>query len=291
MIRTPVRILSTVLLGIALAAPVLVRAAPPADTIERVTRTGTLIVGYRADSAPFSFDGPDGRPAGYSVALCRQVAESLKTRLKLPRLEVKWVPVTVASRIASVENGTVDLECGSTTRTLSRMERVDFSLPIFIEGSSFITLASSGLKNGRDLAGKRVGVIPGTTTETMLKAAQGKDGFSGVLVPVKTHDEGVAALADGRIDAYVSDRTILVGMARASGRAGTAWQLSDDFFSLETYGLMMRRDARFRVEVDRALSDLYRSGRVIDLFGAAFGTNVPLPPALQAMYLQNALPE
>jgi ABC-type amino acid transport substrate-binding protein len=171
------------------------------------------------------------------------------------------------------------------------MERVDFSLPIFIEGSSFITLASSGLKNGRDLAGKRVGVIPGTTTETMLKAAQGKDGFSGVLVPVKTHDEGVAALADGRIDAYVSDRTILVGMARASGRAGTAWQLSDDFFSLETYGLMMRRDARFRVEVDRALSDLYRSGRVIDLFGAAFGTNVPLPPALQAMYLQNALPE
>lgn len=223
--------------------------------------------------------------------MCREVAELLKTRLKLPRLEVRWVPVTVASRITSVEDGTVDLECGTTTRTLSRRERVDFSLPVFIEGSSFIALASSGLKTGRDLAGKRLGVIPGTTTETMLKAAQAQGGLTAGLVPVKTHDEGVAAVADGRIDAYVSDRTILVGMARASGRAPGTWQLSDDFFSLDTYGLMMRRDARFRLEVHRALSALYRSGRVVELFGATFGTNVPVPPALQAMYLQNALPE
>jgi ABC-type amino acid transport substrate-binding protein len=291
MIHALLRLLPAALVGLALAGPVAGRAAPPADTIERIVRTNTLIVGYRQDAMPFSFDGPGGRPSGYSVDLCRHVADALKARLKLPSLEVKWVPVTVATRIPSVEDGTIDLECGTTTRTLSRRERIDFSVPTFIEGSTFIALASSSLRTGADLAGKRVGVIPGTTTETMLKASQTQAGFTGQLVPVKTHDEGIAAVGDGRVDAYVSDRTILAGMALASGRPAGTWRLSDDYFSLETYGLMMRRDARFRVEVDRALADLYRSGRVLEAFRRAFGASTAVPPALQAMYLQNALPD
>lgn len=259
------------------------------ETLARIGQTQTLTLGYREDSRPFSYRSADGNPAGYSVEVCKRVAASLQSRLKLAKLDVKWVPVTVATRLQAVADGTVDLECGSTTRTLGREQLVDFSNTIWVEGSSFVSPAASPLRSVPDLNGKRVGVIEGTTTEKALKALSAR-GITPVFVPVKTHTDGVAAVRDGRADAYATDRLILVGEV-LGGPGGAPLQLSDDYISLETYSLMMRRDADFRLEVNRALSDLYRSGDIVTVFRQSFGPNARPSTMLEAAYVLNALPD
>ncbi len=261
----------------------------PKDTLARITQTQTLTLGFREDSKPFSFKGLDGSPVGYSVELCKRVAASLQAQLKLPKLELKWVPVTVATRMQAVNDGTIDLECGTTTRTLGREQLVDFSNTTWVDGSSFVSAAVAPLKRVADLNGKRVGVIASTTTEAALKALAAK-GVTPVLVPVKTHTDGVAAVRDGRVDAYATDRLILVGEV-LGGPAGTTLLLSDDYLSVETYSLMMRRDADFRVAVNRGLAELYRSGDIVKLFRDVFGQRVTPSPLLEAAFILNALPE
>ena len=263
-------------------------AAPPA-TLARISSSGSLTLGYREDSKPFSYNGEDGKPAGYTVELCKRVASSLQSQLQLQKLDVKWVPVTVATRTQALSDGRIDLECGSTTRTLGREKSVDFSNTIWVEGASFISLESAPLRRAAELGGKRVGVIPGTTTEVALKALSAR-GVTPVLVAMTTHTDGVAAVRDGRIDAYASDRLILVGEV-VGGPRGARLVLSDDYLSIETYSLMMRRDADFRLAVNRALAQLYRSGDIAEVFLLAFGPGVQPTPMLEAVYLLNALPE
>jgi ABC-type amino acid transport substrate-binding protein len=258
------------------------------DALSRITQSQTLTLGYREDSKPFSYKGADGNPAGYSVELCKRVAAALQSQLKLTKLDLKWVPVTVATRIDAVKDGTIDLECGSTSRTLGREQQVDFSNAIWVDGGSWVSLASAPLHLVSDLNGKRVGVIPGTTTETELKALAARN-IVPVFVPVKTHTDGIAAVRDGRADAYATDRLILVGEA-VSG-AGAPLLLSNDYISVETYGLMMRRDADFRLAINRALSGIYRSGEIVTVFRLVFGPDAAPSPMLTAAYVINALPE
>ena len=285
---------STMPLVIALVAVALVgcastAGAPPKDTLARISQTQTLTLGYREDSRPFSFKGADGAPAGYSVELCKRVAQSLQAQLKLPKLELKWVPVTVATRMQAVNDGSVDLECGTTTRTLGREEQVDFSNTTWVDGSSFVSTAASPLRKVADLHGKRVGVIAGTTTEAALKALAGR-GVVPVFVPVTTHTDGVAAVRDGRADAYATDRLILVGEVLGSP-AGALMLLSEDYLSVETYSLMLRRDPAFRLAVNRGLAQLYRSGEIDATFRQVFGPRVTPSPLLEAAYVLNALPD
>ncbi|RZU02002.1 amino acid ABC transporter substrate-binding protein [Rivibacter subsaxonicus] len=285
---------STMPLALALAAAVLAgcastTGAPPKDTLARISQTQTLTLGYREDSRPFSFKGTDGAPAGYSVELCKRVASSLQAQLKLPKLDLKWVPVTVATRMQAVNDGSVDLECGTTTRTLGREEQVDFSNTTWVDGSSFVSAAATPLRKVPDLNGKRVGVIAGTTTEAALKALAGR-GVVPVFVPVTTHTDGVAAVRDGRADAYATDRLILVGEVLGSP-AGALLLLSDDYLSVETYSLMLRRDPAFRLAVNRGLAQLYRSGEIGATFRQVFGPRVTPAPLLEAAYILNALPD
>jgi len=261
----------------------------PKDTLARIQQTQTLTLGFREDARPFSFKGADGSPVGYSVEVCKRVAASLQTQLKLPKLDLKWVPVTVATRMQAVNDGTVDIECGTTTRTLGREQQVDFSNTTWVDGSSFVSAVAAPVRRVPDLNGKRVGVIAGTTTEAALKALSVK-GITPVFVPVKTHTDGVAAVRDGRADAYATDRLILVGEV-LGGPAGTALLLSDDYLSVETYSLMMRRDADFRVAVNRGLAELYRSGEIAKVFRDVFGQRVTPSPLLEAAFILNALPE
>jgi glutamate/aspartate transport system substrate-binding protein len=137
-------------------------------TLDRIKATKTVTFGYRDSSMPFSFMGTDQKPAGYSVDLCNRVADDLKRDLQMPDLAVKWAPVTVENRVASVQNGTIDLECGSTTNTLSRQAQADFSLTTFVTGASLLTLKETVTAN---LSGLRIAVIPGTTTEGAVKDA------------------------------------------------------------------------------------------------------------------------
>jgi len=265
---------------------------PPAaapGTLGRIAQSQSITIGFREDSRPFSFRNADGSPGGYSVELCKRVAASIRSQLKLAALDVKWVPVTVATRIPAVNDGTVDLECGSTSRTLGREQLVDFSNPIWVDLASFVSPATAPLHNVADLHGKRVGVIPGSTTETNLKALAAR-GIQPVLVPLKTHTEGIAAVREGKVDAYATDRLILVGevLGKPEGRS---LMLSDDYLSVESYSLMMRRDADFRLAVNRALSQIYRSGEIATVFRQSFGEGTLPSPMLEAAYLINSLPE
>ncbi|MBS0451906.1 MAG: amino acid ABC transporter substrate-binding protein [Proteobacteria bacterium] len=264
-------------------------AASSGGALARVAQTQTLKLGYREDAQPFSFKAPDGKPAGYSVSLCQKVAASIQSQLQLSKLDVQWVPVTASSRVQAVSDGSVDIECGSTTRTLGREQQVDFSNTIWVEGASFVTLASASINRAPDLNGKRVGVIAGTTTDTVLKSLSSR-GIVPVFVPIQTHTEGVAAVRAGKVDAYATDRLILVG--EVLGRpSDVALKLSDDYLSIEPYALMMRRDADLRLAVNRGLAKAYRSGEIIEVFRQAFPSGARPSSLVEAAYVLNALSE
>ena len=266
-------------------------AADLDGTLKKIKDTNTIRLGYREASRPFSFTGDDGKPAGYSVELCSLVAASIAKELALPNLKTTWVKVTVANRMEEIVKGTIDLECGSTTASLSRQEQVDFSLLTFIDGGSLLVTDAGGVKDVPTLGGKRVAVIPGTTTEKSLAEALKRNGVTATIVPVKDHDNGVAALDGGMADAYASDRTILVGIGRTS-KNPEKLSLIDEFFSYEPYGLVLRRnDSAFRLAVNRALARVYRSGEVVPMVNKWFGSIGAPGRLLAAMYLINALPE
>lgn len=274
---------------VTLAGPA--QAADLDGTLKKIKTTNTITLGYREASRPFSFVGDDGKPAGYSVDLCTAVAAAIGKELALPNLQVKWIKGSVADRIDAVVKGTVDLECGSTTASLSRQERVDFSLLTFIDGGSLLVTDASLIRGVGSLGGKRVAIIPGTTTEKSLTEALRKQAVSTTLVPVKDHDAGVAALDAGTADAYASDRIILTGIGRTS-KNPEKLSLIDEYFSYEPYGLMLRRnDAAFRLSVNRALARLYRSGEVAPLVTKWFEGMGGPGRLLAAMYIINGWPE
>jgi len=284
-----IRSLALLLAWIFIAAPA--SGAELDGTLKKIKSTNTITLGYREDARPFAYLGDDGKPAGYSVELCSRIAGSIAKELSLPTLQVKWVKVTIANRIQSVVNGTVDLECGSTTQSLSRQEQVDFSLMTFIDGGSLLVTDASGIRGISTLSGKRVAVVPGSTTEKALADAMRKRGVTATVVPVKTHAEGVAALDGGTADAYATDRVILIGMGRTS-KSPEKLSLVDEFFSYEPHGFMLKRgDAAFRLSVNRALAAMYRSGEVAPIFEKAFGSMSTAAPIIVNMYLINGLPE
>jgi glutamate/aspartate transport system substrate-binding protein len=277
------------LLTLVWAGPVM--AADLDGTLKKIKDTSTITFGYRESSRPFSFANDEGKPAGYAVDLCTRVAAGVAKELALPNLQVKWVKVTVEDRIEAVTKGTIDLECGSTTASLSRQEQVDFSLTTFLDGGSLLVTDASGIKGVSTLDGKRVAVVPGTTTEPRLADALKKYGARATIVAVKDHAAGVVALDQGQADAYASDRVILIGMGRMS-KSPEKLSLVSEFFSYEPHGLMMRRnDAAFRLSVNRTLAALYRTAEVVPIYEKWFGSMPTAGPFIAAMYLMNGLPE
>jgi glutamate/aspartate transport system substrate-binding protein len=286
-VSAPARFFAAAVL--ALLLPGVAPAQELTGTLKKIKDSGMITIGYREQSVPFSFHGPDGRPAGYSVDLCQRIATGVQQQLKLPKLDVKWVAVTPETRIQSVVNGTVDLECGSTTNTLSRQEQVDFSHMIFVDGSSLLIKADK-VAAMQDLGGKKIAVIPGTTTEPAVRAALQKAFVTAQLVPVKDHREGLAAVESGSADAYASDRVILIGLIITAKEGQFA--IGEQYLSYEPYGFMLRRgDAPFRLAVNRVLSSLYRSREVMQVYGRWFGKLGEPSNLLLAMYALHALPE
>jgi len=282
------RLLTSLLAAVLLATPVM--AAEP-DTLQKIKASNTITLGYREDARPFAYTGDDGKPAGYSVELCTRIAASVARQLGLTNLQTKWVKVTPENRLTSVINGTIDLECGSTTASLSRQEQVDFSLMTFLDGGSLLVTDASGVRGIATLDGKRVAVVPGTTTEKALTMAIAKHGVKTTVVQVKNHAEGVAALDNRTIDAYASDRTLLIGMGRTS-KSPEKLSLVDEYFSYEPHGFVLRRgDAAFRLAVNRSLAAMYRSGEVAPIFEKHFGSMTTAGPLIVSMYLMNGLPE
>ena len=259
-------------------------------TLKKIKTSGTLNLGYRESAPPFSFPGPDRQPVGYSIDLCTHVASAIQKQLGVS-LKLNWVPVTAENRIDMVAQGKVDIECGTTTASLSRQERVDFSLMTFVDGGGLLTKSDLNLRAMADLADKRVAVIPGTTTETALTKFLKEEFVTVQLVRVKDHLEGRSAVEKGLAEAFASDRGILIGLV-ITAKEPSSFTIPNILYSFEPYGFMVpRNDAAFRLAVNRALAELYRSGGVLQLYERWFGALGKPSPALQAMYLLNALPE
>ena len=278
------------LLALAAAALALPAAAQTTGTLKKIADSRSITFGYRVDAVPFSFRDSNGQPSGYSVDLCRRIAAAVERTLNVSRLDVKWVPVTPENRIAQVTSGAVDLECGVTTVTLGRQQQVDFSNLIFVEGGSMLIRAEGGPQRLADLAGKTVGVLANTTTETRLRAVLKERLIDARVINVMDERDGAAAVMDKRIDAFAGDRVVLLGVGLGAG-GGNVLSLMQEDFSLEPYGLMMRRDPDFRLTVNRALAQLYAGQGIVEIYDRWFGRLGKPGPLLLSMFLLNALTE
>jgi ABC-type amino acid transport substrate-binding protein len=273
--------------------PLLALLAAPAsadgpDTLARIKATKTITFGYREFARPYAFTGDAKTPDGYSVDLCRKVADSIKSSLKLDQLAVNWVPVTAENRIEMVQHGKVDLECGSTTVTLSRLEKVDFSNLIFVDGGTAMAKKTSGMARLADLNGKKIAVVTGTTTEDALRRGLPVRKINVEIVPVTDFRQGLAQLEQGKVDALAGDRTTLIGVGGASKKP-EQFSLLDEDFSVEPIALVMRRDPDFRLAVNRELSRLYRTGDVDVIFYKWFGQLGKPSVLTKAMFYLNGL--
>lgn len=282
---------AVVALGVACAGLVPAPSEAASPTLDRIKQAGAITFGYREGAPPFSYRDREGRVLGYSVELCVRVAAAVQKALGLPELRVEWQPVDASTRLEAVTSGKVDAECGTTTITLSRMEAVDFSLPIFVDGGGVLVRTKSKLARLADLKGRKIAVIGGTTTEYALVDALNALGIQAVLVPVKSGPEGVALLTQAKVDGYAGDRIVLADLRVRSPSPGALAFVAGDF-SYEPYGLALRRDdPDFRLAVNRALAGLYRSGDIDRIFQRWLGALGQPGPLLHAMFYLSALPE
>ncbi len=266
--------------------------AAQADTLTKIRKSGTIVIGYRVASPPFSFTAKDGKAVGYSIDLCKRITAALQRKLGLAEIKVRYIPVTAQNRFSLLANGEVDIVCGSTTNTLKRQERVAFSLLTFVTGADLLVRTGSGINSLSDLTDKKVAVLVGTTTETSLMKALTRGFINTKIVKVRDHNEGLKALLDGKVDAYTADRILLIGLARRTPDAGRL-MLTNRYYTMEPYALMVRRkDHDFRLIVDHTLASLYRSKQIRHIFAKWFGKKGGRPSRLlQALYMLQGLPE
>ena len=277
----PMISVATLLLAVGIAA---------AGTLDRIGQEKTIRIAYREDAPPFSYKDKLGEPAGFMVDLCRAVAKKLAEQLNLPSLNAAYVPVTAADRFEAISQQKADILCEPTSVTLSRRAQVDFSIPTFLDGAGRIVRAG-GPKNLRDLAGQKIGVLAGTTTEEALHNTLKEAQINGDVVTAKTHGEGLAMLDEGKISAYFGDRSILLFVIKDS-KAPEKLRLADDYLSVEPYALALPRgDSDFRLGIDRALSHIYRSGEIAAVFQRTFGGKAEPSQILRTLYLISALPD
>lgn len=274
-------------------------AAPAApvgkiDTLRRIRDTGTILVGVRETSVPFSFIDAQKQPQGYSVDLCLRVADVIKSELKLPRLDIKFVPVTSSNRIQALLDGKIDLECGSTTNTRDRQKQVAFAYTTYVAGIKMLAKKSANVNSVDDLRGKSVVVTKGTTSEKMLKTLNDERLLKISIIESPDHGESFKAVEDGKAIAFPMDDVLLYGLISKSKKPDD-FAVVGRYLSVEPYAIMMRRDEpQFEKLVNRALIDLFQSGEIRRIYAKWFNTKdlvVPLSQILkEAFSVPNTYP-
>ena len=262
-------------------------------TLKRVADTGEFKIGFVPDAPPLSFTNAEGKAAGYTIALCRTVARAVKKATGLDDMKVSYIPLVLPEdRLSAVENGTVDIECGASTVTLSRRERVDFSLMTFITGGAVLSLNKSPVPSINALEGKTIAVIEGTTTHSTLRRFSEVNEVGFTLRIIDTHAKGMELLDAEKVDGYATDRAMIVGQVMQSADAAK-YAISSDVFSFEPHALMLKRgDTDFRLVVDRALASLYRTARIRRIYHDWIGRyGEPLSPIVEAVYEFQAVDE
>lgn len=269
------KILATAIAATLISAPAF--AAELTGTLKKIKETGTITLGHRDASIPFSYLGTEpGKPVGYSHDIQLKVVEAIKQELGMPELNVRYNLVTSQTRIPLVQNGTVDLECGSTTNNLERQKQVGFSVGIFEVGTRLLSKKSAGINEFDDLKGKNVVTTAGTTSERLLKSMNAEKQMGMNIISAKDHGESFLMLESGRAVAFMMDDALLYGeMAKA--KKPDDWVVTGKPQSYEIYGCMVRKgDEAFKQVVDKAIAATYASGEINGIYDKWF--TQPIPP-------------
>jgi glutamate/aspartate transport system substrate-binding protein len=284
------RSLLVVLVAVTLGTPT--RADELYGTLKKIKESGTITIGHNADSPPFSFIGPDGKPQGYSIDLCMKIVEAVKAELKMDKLEVKFLPVIGTTRIPLLLNGTTDINCATTTNTLTRQRQVDFLDTMFITGNRILTKKDSGIHDLEDLKGKRVTVNQGTTNEQIIKALDAKLNLGIRFLDTKDQPQGWLALETGRSDAHVTDEVVEYGLI-AKAKNPEQYEVVGRLLSYDPYAILIRRDdSAFRLVGNRALISLFRSGEINEIYDKwLLPINMPMSDMLKTVFAAESIPE
>ncbi len=270
--------------------------AGDSPTLKRIQERGQVSIGHRETSIPFSYIGDNNEPVGYSIDICMKIVDAIKAELGMDDLGIKLVPVTGQTRIPLIANGTIDLECGSTTNNLTRQKQVEYLSTTFITGTKLVSKKTAGITEVEDLNGKIVGLASGTTNEKAVKAAIEEFGLDVKVVPVKDHAQGWLALETDRIDAYGSDDVLLYGLISKS-KSPDEYHVTGRYLSFDPYAIMVpRNDSTFERLGRVVMSDLMRSGEMVSIYEKWFvpgptGIDMPLSDTLRTAFEIQALPE
>lgn len=245
-------------------------------TLEKVRAAGAITVGHRDSSIPFSYLNDQQQPIGYAMDLCAKIVDAVKTELKLPNLKVIYQPVTSATRIPLMANGTIDLECGSTTNNAERQKQVSYTITHFLTANRFVAKKADKLNTLADLKGKTVVSTSGTTNIKQLTELNAAQNLGINILAAKDHAEAFLMVDTGRAAAFVMDDILLAGLAAGSSNP-SQWQVSADALSLpEPYGIMVRKDdPAFKKVVDAAMVNIYKSGEINKIYAKWFTSAIP----------------
>ena len=258
-------------------------------TLQQIKKSGKIRIGYRQFEPPMSFLGKDGKPTGYSIELCKQIVTGIKNKIGTD-VNIEYVSVTAEDRFDALRKNKIDILCGSTTKTLSRSEIVDFTQLTFVTGASFMTLKGSNIRG--NFKGKKIGVVKGTTTAVRLKELFRETSTDAEIVLLNSAAEGLNELKKENIDAFSSDQVVLIGLVSTADNPDN-FSILPDLFSFEPFALAVRRnDADFRLIADRVISHLYQSSQILPIYDKWIGKfTIRRSSLFEALIKLNATPE
>ncbi len=268
-------------------------------TLKKIKDAGSITIGHRETSIPFSYLDDKYQPIGYSMDLCMAIVEEVKKELAMPTLAVKYNPVTSQTRIPLMSNGTIDIECGSTTNNLTRQKQVAFAPITFVTGTKLLVKKSSKIKTYKDLKNKTVVVTQGTTNERVIKALSDKENLNIKFLNAKDHAESFLTVKSGRAAAFSMDDVLLYGLTAKDDKPKD-FDVVGDYLSYDPYGIMFRKnDGDFAIVAARALANLMRSGDINKIYDKWFinklpsgeTIGMPMSPLLKAAFVLQAFPE
>jgi len=269
------------ILAIPVAAALALAVAQPAasqeltGTLKKIKDTGTITLGHRDTSIPFSYYDDKQQVVGYAMDICMRIVDAVKAELKLGKLDVKLNPVTSATRIPLMANGTIDLECGSTTNNLERQKQVAFTITHFVTANRYVAKKASNIGKLDDLKGKTVVSTSGTTNIKWATEENAKRNLGMNIVAAKDHAEAFLMVETGRAAAFFMDDILLYSLV-ANSKNPAEWAIGNEAYTVEPYGIMMRRDdPAFKKVVDGAVTGLYKSGQISAIYDKWFLKPVP----------------
>ena len=264
---------------VAITAAVCLAFAVPAiaqETLKKIKDTGTITIGHRDASIPFSYYDDQQKPVGYSMDICARIVEDVKKAAKMPNLKVNYQLVTSANRIPLMANGTIDLECGSTTNNLERQQQVGFTITHFVTANRFLSKKAGNLKTVDNLKGKTITSTSGTTNIKQITEIGAQKNLGLNIIPAKDHAEAFLMVETDRAAAFVMDDILLAALA-ANSKSPADYVISADALSVEPYGIMLPRgDAAYKKVVDAEMTRIYKSGEINAIYDKWF--TKPIPP-------------